>query len=227
MSFYVHIVESLAPEELLHDFVPGRALTKYLRLCGVPYQYNNVVDIPSFTKALDSRIIDGINDFGVPPILHLGMHGFEHGIQLTTQRATGSYYEWSQLSQFLLPIHRYVNNQLIVCMSSCSGIYGQAMANQQTNNEVPFSSLLGFASTVDWRDLALGYSVFYRRFQGGGNAEDIIEAVKLASGKPDFGLVNGQLAYQAYENVRIQQGIDDLRRTLSQLRHNINLQQTN
>jgi len=214
MTFYVHIVESLAPEEMLYDFAPGRALTKYLRLCGIPYQYNNAVDVSSFTKALDTRILDGIRDHGVAPIVHLAMHGTDQGVQLTTQRASADILAWNQLSKFLLPIHQHLNGQLVLCMSSCSGIHGHSMANINNGNQVPFQSLLGFGTSIDWRDLALAYSVFYRRLQSGDNPTDIVNAVQSCSGQSDFGIVNGKLAHRIYSDIRAKQDLEKLRRSL-------------
>ena len=221
MTFYVHIVESLAPEEMLYDFAPGRALTKYLRLCGIPYQYNNAIDVSSFTKALDARILEGIRDHGVAPIVHLAMHGSEQGVQLTTQRASGNIFSWNQLSQFLLPIHEHLNRQLVVCMSSCSGMLGHSMANIADGNQVPFQSLLGFGANIDWRDLALAYSVFYRRLQAGDDSQNIVNAVQLCSGQSDFGIVNGELAHRVYAEIRAKQDLEKLRHSLQNVTRNL------
>ena len=213
-TFYVHIVESLAPEELLCNFAPGRALAEFLSLSGIPYQYNNVVDKIRFQQALSSRVVEGMRTNKTVPIMHLAMHGAETGVQLTEQRNTLNQVAWQELASYLLPIHQSLTYGLPVCMSSCKGIHGLNMANTMDPKTIPYSWLVGFGSDVQWRDLALAYAVFYRRFQNGLSGNQLIEAVKSASGHTDFSVADGKIAQTSYSSSIINTNVKSLEQLL-------------
>ncbi|HET6881126.1 MAG TPA: hypothetical protein VFI31_13280 [Pirellulales bacterium] len=131
-------------------------------------------------------------------MLHLSMHGCQDGIQLTSQRDQGAIIPWQALGGMLHPLHNALPGGLGVCMSCCGGIHGKAMAQTFDKNRVPFNWLVGSASDADWRDLALAFAVFYRRYQAGLSGTKLIEAVKVASGINDFDIVHGPLTQQSY-----------------------------
>ena len=60
-KFYVHIVESPAPYELLDGITEGKALCSFLDIADIPYLYNLVVDLDHFKKAMTDRVSEGIN----------------------------------------------------------------------------------------------------------------------------------------------------------------------
>ena len=213
-NFYVHIVESLAPAELLRDFAPGKALANFLNLSGIPYQYNNVVDKIRFKEALLQRVVEGMTEHRTVPIMHLAMHGAETGIQLTDQRDFLNLVSWDELASYLLPVHKSLHYGLPVCMSSCKGIYGLNMANTLDPCSVPYSWLVGFSSDVQWRDLALAYAVFYRRFQNGLYGNQLIEAVRSASGHSDFSVADGKIAQTNYSTSIVNSNLKSLEQLL-------------
>ena len=195
-SFYVHIVESPSPADLLDGRTEGRVLCSFLDVAGIPYLYNLAVDANQFSVAMTDRILQGGELFGLPPILHISCHGAETGIQLTDQREAGVLIPWSDLATYLRPIHQFTNG-LGVCMSSCHGGQGRQMAQVLKPEEIPFSWIVGAGDNIDLRDVALAYAVFYRCFQR-GNLETVIDAMHGAAGGGGFQIAFGQFTQQQY-----------------------------
>lgn len=201
-NFYVHIIESPSPEELLDGLTEGRALCSFLDIARIRYSYNLAVNQDQFHIALTDRIGEAESKFNLPPILHLSTHGGEQGIQLTSQRPTsqhsGDIITWSELGKYIYPIHQAFGH-LGICMSCCGGANGIKMAQVIHRQHIPFDWIIGTESEVDLRDTALAFAVFYRRFACGEvDQEKLLNAMKFASGVYDFSLWDGSLTQQLY-----------------------------
>jgi hypothetical protein len=215
-DFFVHIVDSFSPDELLDGETPGQTLREFLKLSQIPYWYSLVVDRRRLGTALGPRLNAAIACLQKLPILHLDFHGGESGIQLTDQRDPGEVVPWNELGQILLPIHQAMPGGLGVCMSCCKGGYGQAMARTFDRRQVPFTWLFGPASDVDRRDLALAFAVFYRRYQAGVVGQNLVDAVQSASGIYDFLVADGRITQMAYTREVLQHAMEELGRKLQQ-----------
>jgi len=198
-SFYVHIIESPSPEELLNGITEGRALCSFLDIAGIPYLYNLAVNPTQFRVAMTDRVELGVSEFELPPILHFSTHGGEEGIQLTTQREFDQVLEWGKLAQYIRPIHQIIGD-IGVCMSCCGGANGIKMAQVIRSQDVPFAWIIGTSTEIDLRDAALAFAVFYRRFHCGDYVDEreLLKAMQVASGVPDFNLWSGQLTQKEF-----------------------------
>ena len=197
-KFYVHIVESPSPAELLDGITEGNALCSFLDIAEIPYSYNLAVDLNHFKIAIGDRIWESITKYQVWPILHLSTHGSPKGIQLTNQRDTGEFLSWSELATYLRPIHDRLKGGIGVCMSCCGGAHGTQMAQVILHNLIPFSWIVGTSTVVSVPDVALAYSIFYRRYYGGASGQPLIDAVRAGSGITDFGIWDGKLIQAEY-----------------------------
>ncbi len=200
-KFYVHIVESPSPDELLDGITEGKALCSFLDIAKIPYSYNLAVDLNHFNIAMGDRIWESINKFQVWPILHLSTHGGQDGIQLTNQRDTGDFLAWSYLATYLRSIQDGLMGGIGVCMSCCGGAHGTQMARVIPSNLIPFSWIVGTSTVVDVPDIALAYSIFYRQFHSGVSGQPLIEAMRAGSGITDFGIWNGELIQAEHQNI--------------------------
>lgn len=192
-NFYVHIVESPSPADLLDGRTEGRALCSFLDIAEIPYYYNLAVDKTQLSVAMTDRIISGGQFFELPPILHFSAHGNDQGIQLTNQREAGLLITWAELSSFVKPIHQVITGGVGVCMSSCGGAHGQKMAQVILPKDVPFAWIVGTPTAVEVRDAALAFGVFYRGFQRGESGDRLLAAVRAASGVDAFNIKFGNL----------------------------------
>ena len=214
-KFYVHIVESPAPYELLDGITEGKALCSFLDIADIPYLYNLVVDLDHFKKAMTDRVSEGIKKFQKAPILHISTHGGQEGIQLTNQYDTTYYLSWSNLAEYLLPIHESLGRNLGVCMSCCGGSHGTQMAEVTLSNLVPFRWIIGTSTKIKVPDAALAYSIFYRRLYGGVYGKDLLNAVRAGSGINEFGMWESKPIQENYlQNIR-QQNIQRILSSLS------------
>lgn len=195
--FYVHIIESPSPEDLLGGRTEGNTLCSFLTLAGIPHQYNLVVDREQLNSALTTRIRDAYGQLKVKPIIHISAHGGLNGIQLTDHRNTHGLLTWPELSNYLAPINKAFEG-VGVCLSSCGGTHGKRMAEVILADQVPMGWLVGTAQSLNYCDAALAFVVFYRQFQRGVPEDELIAAMRAASGIADFNLDYGHVVQKAY-----------------------------
>ncbi len=199
-SFYVHLVESPSPEDFRANRLETKAVAAQLELLNIPYSLHYVVNSEEFRRALMEDIVEGMKRHQLPPLVHLSTHGSIDGIQLTDQRSNGECLSWNDVGDIFRPLHKAINGGLGVCMSCCGGIHGKKMAEVLNSDQIPFSWLIGTTTEADIRDLALGFSVFYRAMQRGQSADQILDAMRIASNITGFGLEHGAIAQQLYAN---------------------------
>ncbi|MDB9511036.1 hypothetical protein PN499_07565 [Kamptonema animale CS-326] len=204
-SFYVHIIESPSPEELLNGITEGRALCSFLDIAEIPYLYNLAVTPEQFDIAMTDRVELAVNKFELPPILHFSTHGGEEGIQLTTQRDSGDVVKWAELAVCIRSIHQIIGD-IGVCMSCCRGAKGIKMAQVIRAKDVPFAWIIGTSTEIDIRDAALAFAVFYHRLHGDNfiNVDELLNAMRAASGVPEFNIWFGDLTQKQYTKEQLQ-----------------------
>ena len=206
-DFYVHIVESPSPDELLDGITEGRSLCSFLDIAEIPYSYNLAVDLDHFHMAMTDRVVEDINKFRKIPILHLSTHGNEQGIQLTDQ----SRIPWPELADYLLDIHEYIGGGLGVCMSCCGGAHGTQMAEEIQKINIPYQWIAGSFSDIALRDATLAYAILYRGLHRGVDDIDLlVEAIRVASGIADFDIWDGELIQETYLQERIEEKLESI-----------------
>lgn len=208
-DFYVHIVESPSPAELRDLRTEGQALCSVLAVAGIPYSYSLAVDLDQFHIAMTDEVDEAIDEFRKPPILHLSTHGSERGIQLTNQEEL----LWSDLADYIRPLNEILNGGLGVCMSCCGGAHGVQMAEVMRREKLPYKWIAGSFADVMLPDIALAYSVFYRRFHSGdyGDDGDLIKTVRAASGIADFAIWDGKRIQEKYLQGQYEQLVQIIR----------------
>ena len=217
LQFYVHIVESPSPTNLLDGYTEGRMLCSFLELAQIPCVYNLAVDRTQFNESMTSRLARGIQWFNLFPILHFSTHGGQEGIQLTNQREAGEFITWNELATFIKPINQGMSGSLGVCMSTCGGSHGRKMAEVVRPEDIPMGWIVGSRTTVNFCDAALAFAVFYRGLQRGAELSDLVTAVRAASGIADFDVEIGHLIRDQYTQ-KLRDAID--RFCVAYLHHN-------
>ncbi len=210
-EFYVHIVESPSPSDLLDGRTEGNTLKSFLELAGIPCQYNLAVDQPRFTESLTDRVNEAIDRLKLPPVLHFSCHGNENGIQLTSQRDANQIINWKELASLIKPINDEVGG-VGVCMSSCGGSHGKKMAQVLAGEQVPIGWIVGTSKNLNYADGAIAFATFYRGFQKGLSEDQLIAAIRAASGFDDFSMNYGHVVQNEYSKGLIQKILDGARR---------------
>ena len=209
--FFVHIIESPSPADLLNGLTEGRMLCNFLEIARIPCLYNLAVDLTQFNEAMTNQVRLGVEWFQVPPILHISAHGDENGIQLTHQYEAGELLAWAELAKLIKPISQDLSFRVGVCMSTCGGAHGRKMAQVLRTEDIPMAWIVGTATSVSISDAALAFAVFYRGLQRGSSLNDLVVAMRVASGVSDFNVDFGHLVQQQYAQV-----IHDLLQSLRQ-----------
>jgi hypothetical protein len=183
---FVHIIESPSPSDLLDGRTEGRALSEAMRLADIPHWYSLAVDRASLREALGPRLGLAYETLQKLPIVHLSMHGNADGIALTN----GEFLSWHDLRTELLPLLRIMRGTLLICLSSCSGGSGCRMAMYE-DAETPFWALVGNSMDTRWADAAIAYITFYHLFFKDQDVASCVEAMRVASGDPNFVIFDG------------------------------------
>lgn len=191
--YFVHIVESPSPGDLLNGRAEGRLLTEALSLAGIISVYNLAANYASFLEALSSRLGETMNEINGIPILHFSTHGNADGIELTDH----TFITWAELRDLLVPINTVLNGGLVLCMSSCSGYNACRMA-MQADAESPFFGMVGHTGTPPWSDAAVAFVTFYHRFFKGSPVPDAVKAMAIAAGDNGFREILGTQARQIW-----------------------------
>jgi len=212
-AFYVHIVESPSPDDLLDGRTEGNTLCSFLELAEIPCQYNLVVDEDYLQVALSMRVLNAVKRFDLPPIIHIAAHGNENGIQLTNQCASKTILPWDRLRGHLTLLGQLLNPKIGLCMSSCGGAHGKKMAAVMRPEEIPMAWIVGTSMKVNYADAALAFAVFYRGLRRGDSESELIKAMRAASGVGDFNIDYGHVVQQQYSKEQM----EGLQRALAQL----------
>lgn len=198
-KFFVHIIESPAPEDLLEGRTEGKMLGSFLELTDIPFLYNLVVDEIRLKEALTTRISNGVEQFhGVKPIIHISSHGVEGGIQLTDQREKGEFIPWSELGEMLMPINGQFDGGIGICMSCCGGADAKSMAEVMSAKKIPMVWVIGPTKNLSWSEGALAFAVFYHRFQQGSGTDELIKAMNSTTGNGSFIFHHARKIQQTY-----------------------------
>ena len=188
MNAFVYVVESTKPNDLLVGRCEGRALGESLSLAQIPNSYSFAADRATFEECFGDRLWRTARSQGDRgPIVHLSVHGNEHGIGLTD----GSLIPWTDLRAMLEPISKVLNGYLLVCLSSCWGAAGCKMAMEL--GDKPFSILVGPTASVPWNDAAVAYITFYHRLFKGYDVVESVRAMCVASANDSFMPFSGEL----------------------------------
>lgn len=186
---FVHMVESPSDIDLLDGRTEGRSLSEFLKLAQIESSYSLATSKPMFIEALTTRLEAAIKEHAPKkPIVHLSMHGNKSGIGFTN----GDFVSWHELQEILRPVFEWMDGNLLVCLSSCSGYYGCQMAMYEDETQ-PFGALVGNTGETSWAEAAVGFVTFYHQFFRTADVAASVEAMKVASGSRTFFVENGHV----------------------------------
>lgn len=189
---FVYIVDSPSSQDLFEGYSIGMALRDALKAIKIPCIYTLATDQATLNQAMIFKLQEAIQSHqplpfqNAYPFIHLCMHGAPEGIALTN----GTFIGWPYLRQLLLTHNAVKGSNPNVCMASCNGIYGSAMAQA---HDSAFNFLIGNSDKVYQSDLTVGYLTFYHHFfNKAATVEQAIAAMKIASGDQNFYLEIGE-----------------------------------
>jgi hypothetical protein len=204
-GFFVYIIESPSPQDLLDGRTEGRSLQEAFQLSRIPHVYNLVTNKEMFLEVFSNRLEKAVRSLNRLPVVHISVHGSPQGIELTD----GTPIYWDELRQILCPLEQAAPGQLLLCMSSCFGFSGSRMVMlNPSTNELPFSALVGNSHKPSWSDAAVAYITLYHLLFKQVPLAQAVEAMKIASGDSNFWYTYGHEVQQlclAYEEQQKQE----------------------
>ena len=132
------------------------------------------------------RLLAAMQKHQSHPIFHFSMHGNKDGIVLTDR----TFVDWACLRNLIAPVTNAATYGMLICMSTCYGANARQIA-VETATEVKLWALVGNRNEASWADAAIGYATFYHRLFKGAPISEAVDAMKHASGNPDFELMHG------------------------------------
>lgn len=167
----VYIIESLHQPQIDGGISEAAFLGEYFKSVPIDYRTSIVRTLADFEGAID-KILDEIAELkaqGHYPqiIVHLSCHGSQNAVGLTD----GSQVPWNDLYTFLYQINEKMDeglpqgefSQLLICMSSCFGIYG-ARVDLVKEIKSPMAILIGPAKKVNFAQGMIAYAIFYDQY---------------------------------------------------------------
>ena len=182
-KFFVYIIESPSAPDLYHGRSEGGLLAQTLRLDLIPCVTRTAINTKAFVAALRIGLPEAMKQCpGRHPILHLSAHGGREGIQLSS----GQIVTWARLREHFVPINDSLQKTLLLCMSACEGYGACRMAMEVRKDSQPYFAMIGNSSTPTWSDTAVSYLSFYHLLAKGWGIPNAVEAMKIASGDPNW-----------------------------------------
>jgi hypothetical protein len=193
-SFSVYILESPSNDDFFNDRSEGELLVSSLRLLEIPAVKRTIVSSEYFEKAIS---IDSIMKFAFEtkrlPIIHISAHGDREGFELLDSTIIS----WEYFINYLKPINEILEENLVLCMSTCRGGYAYEMVNIE--REPIFSNLIGCLENIGWRDTLVGYLTFYHLYNKGFTIKEAVNGMNKATGSKHFKHFYGEELLLDYE----------------------------
>ncbi|MEZ9533141.1 hypothetical protein CSB62_16885 [Vibrio splendidus] len=185
--FYVYVIESPSPQDLLNGSLEGRVLSESLNVSRIDSSYQLAVDEQTFEQAIGSNLnsIFWQDNYKRTPILHISAHGNQEGIALTN----GAFIPWENFRNRLSEINSHFNGNLLVSLSACHGAYASRLSG--AFGLTPYFALVGPTDITDLSDLAIGYSSFYHVIRKTWDLNQALNALKVSSCNNSFDMVYG------------------------------------
>lgn len=188
--FFVYVIESNRPVEILGQLSEGDALTRVLKFCDVPSHHRPVIDKSTLALALGDapRLVQ---QFQAMPILHISAHGSEYGFELTLNQ----FVAWQELAAFLQPLHNRTNGSFLLALSSCRGLTAVGIS---FTTPQPLFGVIGTLENVPWSDNVVAYASFYHLLKKGRTISQAVEGMNVATGHNQYKFIHGPSAVSAY-----------------------------
>jgi len=155
-TFQLVIIESLRPndsktaQKLYHEIIKYKQYQE-VNLHSVLHVIKTQKELIQILSKLNEEIIGG----GPFPILHLEMHGYEDGIQLTS----GEIILWIDLMPFLRNINVTLKHRLLIILGACEGL--NLGVRHDINERAGFAIIISCDSQIRESDALAAFEAFY------------------------------------------------------------------
>lgn len=125
------------------------------------------------------------------PILHLEMHGFEDGVQLSS----GEIVKWNELMPIFCEVNELLSNLLLIMLGLCKG--ASIISYIDPSKRAPFRAIIGATRDLDEIELLIGCETFYDNYFF---SFDLVKSLELMNHeideqKPTFHLLTSEKCF--------------------------------
>lgn len=176
----------------------------------------NVVNKKLFFKAITTDLADSMKIFpGKLPIIHISAHGNKNGIATTS---SDDIITWDLFHEMLTYINIFFQGNLILCMSSCEGLYAYKMVCRKikNKNEMPFFAIIGNSGKPLWSETAIAFATFYHQINKGQSLTEAVRTACIASGNNSFRIIFAKEVHDAYIESIKKLKIEEIRKRLKE-----------
>ena len=158
-EFGLVIIESLRENDKKTGTILHEETIKYKKfiennLSSYLYTVNNRDEFFRILTEIKNKII---NDKFFS-ILHLEMHGFEDGVQLTSREIV----KWYDLMPVFREINELLSNLLVIMLGLCKG--ASIISYIDPSKRAPFRAIIGATRDLDEIELLIGCETFYDNY---------------------------------------------------------------
>jgi hypothetical protein len=187
VDVFVYIVESPGADDIFDGRSEGEALAASLKIVQRPHATRTAITRDQFRRAFSLNPADGgvglevQRHNGAIPLVHLSMHGNQHGVGL----ADGSFLSWANLFEELDELNASIPAGIHLGLSSCHGYH--ALKQRFPNGTKPPFAVVGTPDLLPWADGLVAFTTYYHLwFRGDVSWSDTIGAMRAASGHASF-----------------------------------------
>ena len=177
----MYILESPPDDDFFNNRSEADLLISSLKLLEIPAVKRTVVSDQYFEEAIS---VDSIMKFASEtrrlPIVHISAHGDSEGFELLDSTIIS----WEFFIDYLKPINKILDGNLILCMLTCRGSFAHEMI--YIEQEITFSNLIGCLENIEWRDTLVGFLTFYHLYNKGYSIEKAVNGTNEATGSKYF-----------------------------------------
>ncbi|SEW21093.1 hypothetical protein SAMN05428988_3171 [Chitinophaga sp. YR573] len=189
---YIFVIQSLPSDELptgkrLYDDI----IRRRCELRNVESRYFQVDSKDEFFSLI-SRIVDGVLNKKVIPILHFEMHGDDKGFQL----ANGELGDWEELALYFRQMNVHLKNGLLITLGVCEGIYLYQIINPI--EPAPFWGIIGPKTKIANIHIEADFTEFYNTLLSSYDFGQALKDLNLFHGHYKYAIITCDMIWQMF-----------------------------
>ncbi|HKC67608.1 MAG TPA: hypothetical protein VKG26_05220 [Bacteroidia bacterium] len=187
-EFGLEIIESLTEDDektgqKLYDAVVKYKTFEEPNLQASLYCIKTKEEFLEILKKIHQRVISDC----FFPILHIEMHGFKNGLQLSS----GENVLWDEIMPILRKINVYVQNSLVIMLAACEG--ANILFRPNTSDRAPFRAIISTLKKVSQDDILKAFEAFYNTYFFSLDPWLAVDEMNIAIQKPHtFGVLKSE-----------------------------------
>ncbi len=186
----ISVIDCSRTTDVLYGQTPALYFKELVDQCGISAQYERALDIESFRAAIDRSLFRSVS-LEQWPVIHIDGHGNANGIGLPD----GDFIRWGKLAAILEPTLEAYDGAVILCISTCNGLYGARMAGIEAL-DASFMAVVGSLERIYQESAAYAYLAFVTHLKDGSPPRACLDAMNACYREPVFDILAGNARFR-------------------------------